>query len=90
MDRQTDRHLPKRQKQARSRSLVKVTKFQSALRLLLMNKYKKFEDNAIDRFCCSVDNSKKVEEKNKKNHGDRFNHNVDQEYLSVNNYKVHN
>ena len=34
------------------RSSVKVNKFQSALRLLLVNKYKKFEDNAIDRFCC--------------------------------------
>ena len=29
------------------RSSRKVTKFQSALRLLLVNKYKKFEDNAI-------------------------------------------
>ena len=36
------------------RSSVKVTKFQSALRLLLVNKYKKFEDNAIARFCCNA------------------------------------
>ena len=41
------------------RSSVKVTKFQSALRLLLVNMYKKFENDAIARFCSSVDNSKK-------------------------------
>lgn len=70
------------------RSSVKVTKFQSTLRLLLMNKYEKFEDNAIARFCCSMRNSKK-EKKRKKNpkHGNQFNNNIDREYLSVNNDK---
>ena len=52
------------------RSSIKVTKFQSALRLLLVNKYKKFEDNAIARFCCSTRNSEKVGGgKKKKNQG---------------------
>ena len=46
------------------RSSVKVTKFQSALHLLLVNKGKKSEDNAITRFCCSVRNSKSGGEKN--------------------------
>ena len=46
------------------RSSVKVTKFQSALHMLLVNKYKTFEDNAIARFCCSIDNLEKVEKKN--------------------------
>ena len=46
------------------RSSVKVTKFRSTLRLLLVNKYKKFENNAIARFCCSMRNSEKVGEKN--------------------------
>ena len=46
------------------KSSVKVTKFQSALRLLLVNKYKKFEENAIARFCCSMRNSEKWEKQN--------------------------
>ena len=42
-----------------SRSHVKVIRkghlfVLSELRLLLMNKHKKFEDDAIARFCCSV------------------------------------
>ena len=46
------------------KSSIKVTKFQSALRLLLVNKYKKFEDNAIARVCCSRRNSEKWGKKN--------------------------
>ena len=43
----------------RSRSHVKVIRkghrfVLSALRLLLLNKHKKFEDDAIARFCCSA------------------------------------
>ena len=64
------------------RSSVKVTKFQSALRLLLVNKCKKFEDNAITRFCCSVRNSEKWGKKNNPQYW-QYN-NIDWEYLSVN------
>ena len=42
------------------KSSIKVTKFQSALCLLLLNRHKKFENDAIAEFCCSVDNSKKL------------------------------
>ena len=35
-----------------SRSSVKVTYLCTALRLLLLNKHKKFEDDAVARFCC--------------------------------------
>ena len=37
---------------------------ESAMRLLLLNKHKKFENDAITRFCSSVDNSKKWEKNN--------------------------
>ena len=42
----------------RSRSHVKVIRkghrfVKSALRLLFLNKHKKFEDDAIARFCCT-------------------------------------
>ena len=33
------------------------------MRLLLLNKHKKFENDAIARFCSSVDNSKKWKKK---------------------------
>ena len=64
-----------------SRSSVKVTYLYTALRLLLLNKHKKFEDDAIARFCCSASESKR----RKKNHGDHSNNNTDREYLSVSN-----
>ena len=35
-----------------SRSSAKVTNLYTALRLLLLNKHKKFEDDAVARFCC--------------------------------------
>ena len=79
----------------RSRSHVKVIHkshqfVESDLRLVLLNKDKKFEDDAIARFCCSVrwlNRFAQVETKKnqKKNHGNRFNNNIDREYLSVNN-----
>ena len=65
-----------------SRSSVKVTYLYTALRLLLLNKHKKFEDDAIARFCCSASGSKR---RKKKNHGDHSNNNTDREYLSVSN-----
>ena len=49
------------------KSSIKVTKFQSALRLLLLNKHKKFENDAIARFCSSIDNSKKWKRNKKQN-----------------------
>ena len=64
---------------------------ESDLRLVLLNKDKKFEDDAISRFCCSVrwlNRFAQVEtkkKKKKKTHGNRFNNNIDREYLSVNN-----
>ena len=45
------------------RSSVKVTEKYTALPLLLMNKYKKFEDKAVAQFCCSMRNSDKVGKK---------------------------
>ena len=47
------------QRTERSRSHVKVIRkghrfVLSALRLVLLNKHKKFEDSAIARFCCSA------------------------------------
>ena len=62
-----------------SRSSAKVTYLCTALRLLLLNKHKKFEDDAVARFAVgSVNRSG-----GKKNHGDHSNNNTDREYLSV-------
>ena len=46
-----------------SRSSVKVTYLYTALRLLLLNKHKKFEDDANARFCCSASESKRRKKK---------------------------
>ena len=60
------------------RSSEKVTKSQSALHLLLLNKHKKFENDPIARFCSRVANSK-VEKKKQKKHGDQINYKIDRE-----------
>ena len=83
----------KMRKSIRSRSRIKVFRkghrfVESDLRLLLLNKHKKFENDAIARFCCSaLQLHRWKQKKNNKNHGNRFNNNIDREYLSVNNYK---
>ena len=51
--------MAKMQKYLRSRSQIKVMRkghrfVESDLRLLLLNKHKKFENVAIARFCCSA------------------------------------
>ena len=52
----------------RSRSHIKVIRkghlfVLSDLRLLLLNKHKKFEDDAVARFCCSGGKSKRRKKK---------------------------
>ena len=49
----------------------------------MLDKHKKFESDAIARFCCS-DLQSKVQKNPPKPHGDRTNNNTDWEYLSVN------
>ena len=46
-----------------SRSSVKVTQFHTALRMLVINMLKKFDDDAIARFCCSSRQSKRRKKK---------------------------
>ena len=81
----------KMRKYIRSRSRIKVIRkghrfVESDLRLLLLNKHKKIENDAIARFCCSVRPLHRwKQKKKKKKHGNRFNNNIDREYLSVNN-----
>ena len=71
----------------RSRSHIKVFRkghlfVLSALRLLLLNMHKKFEDGAIARFCCSA-----CQPLRRKSHGNHFNNNIDQRVTSsVNKY----
>ena len=61
----------------RSRSHIKVIRkghlfVLSSLRLLLLNKHKKFEDDAIARFCCSA----LIEAAEKKPHCNHSNNNI--------------
>ena len=57
----------------------------------MLNKDKKFEDDAIARFCCSVRwLNRFAQVETKKKHGNRFNNNIDREYLSVNNNNNNN
>ena len=46
-----------------SRSSVRSPRFHTALRMLVINMIKKFEDDAIARFCCSGGKSKRQKKK---------------------------
>ena len=83
-------HGSKYKRTERSRLHIKAIRkghrfVESDLRLLLLNKHKKFEDDAIARFAAACFHCPGGNKKNPK-HGNRFNNNIDREYLSVNKY----